>query len=171
MSRIKELLRRIQAPSDFGDIVKPVELWPRFGKVIKAVKEAEKDMRAHEWGGEDVGITDLLGSVKQVVNGVRLNCTVSGTHSRNYGYIEVKGGFVSPDGKKGKILLAKSSGQKDQEYAAFWLEALGGKGRLEQVVVNGSTFDAKDFSRDNRGDVVVPIGNSDIRLEPEVTLE
>lgn len=160
------------------------DLWPRFGKVRKAImistspeksSEVNKDFKTFSWGGVDRGIHDHSGSIDGIINNIRLCLRIKGSTVENQmsyyvddkdnfrirrsteTYAHITGNFISRDEMEGAVEIHLENGKP--QYEAYWLSCLHGYLRLEQVVNSqGVSFDAENLDSEEyrKDDIRIP---------------
>jgi hypothetical protein len=142
----------------------PVELFPRFERVRKAVAstltQSPQGINTIIYGGVDTGFCDHNGAIRHKSCGVELQLGLKGVSFDNnrWATMEIEGSYVSPDGKRGyvKICIDKNPCAGISRVEAYWLQTTKGFLRIEQVVFNETTYNAGDFCTKDGANVVVP---------------
>jgi len=187
MSKESKILGRLTQQSNLSTdiaVVQHSELWPRFAKVKGAVTMSllsrenvgiKRYLNTVNWEGYDTGIHDHSGHVEGVINGVQINFEIKGTTLDNKQEVvtdekgewhlqtskghnfEIKGDYVSTDGRKGKIRVLIDDGKWTE---AYWLQVQDGSFRLEQVVSpSGRVFETAGLDPDRDGYIQTPETN------------
>jgi hypothetical protein len=180
---MNKIIESKQTPIELNpDLAKNQKFWGRFIKVRQIIANSLlsdptpgliKNFDSFSWSGVDTGIHDHKGSMRGIINDIKINVSLKGTTVDNQPEYEkdsngnwkinthketkafIAGNFVSADGYEGAIEIVFKNGKS--YYEAYWLFCIDGYLRLEQVIdPNGNVFDAKELKLDNQGKAKIP---------------